>query len=57
MKIWPTIREFHRLPRFWVVNITATVGGAQFEAWVKEAIAERNEGLAEKRHLFVEMDP
>ena len=55
--IWPVMREIGRLPRFWVVNITATAGGSDFEDWAREQVTRRNVRLMEKRQLYVDMDP
>ena len=46
-----------RLPRFWVIEIVATIGGQHFNDWVEEACAKRNDKVAEKKNMFMEMDP
>lgn len=51
------MREFGRLPRNWVVNVVATVGGAGFDEWVRSQVSKRNERISEKRQLYVELDP
>ena len=33
------------------------MGGEDFEQWVGDVVALRNERIAEKRNLYVELDP
>ena len=37
--------------------MTYTLAGEPFSAWVKEEIANRNEELAKKQNLLIDMDP
>ena len=40
-----------------IINIVYTVVGNSFSAWVSTKIAERNEELARKQNLLIDMDP
>ena len=46
----------HKVPRQWLINVTYTLAGEPFNAWIKEEIASRNEDLAKKQNLLIEMD-
>ena len=47
----------HKVPRQWLINVTYTLVGEAFSAWVKDEIASRNEDLARKQNLLIDMDP
>ena len=47
----------HKVPRQWLINVSYTLIGESFSAWVKDEIAARNEDLAKKQNLLIEMDP
>ena len=47
----------HKVPRQWLINVTYTVLGEPFAGWVKSEIEDRNEELATKQKLYIEMDP
>ena len=53
----PEDRDMHKVPRQWLVNVAYTVIGEPFAAWVQDEIANRNEDLAKKQNLLIEMDP
>ena len=52
----PDDRDMHKVPRQWLINVAYTVIGEPFAAWVKDEIASRNEELAKKQKLLIEMD-
>ena len=56
-KYLPDDRDMHKVPRQWLINVAYTVMGEPFSTWVKESIANRNEELARKQKLLIEMDP
>ena len=47
----------HKVPRQWIINVAYTLIGEPFAAWVKDAIISRNDDLARKQNLLIEMDP
>ena len=53
----PEDRDMHKVPRQWLINVVYTVIGEPFRAWVTNEIAHRNEELAKKQKLLIEMDP
>ena len=53
----PEDRDMHKVPRQWLINVTYTVLGTPFKAWVQGEIEKRNEELAKKQKLLIEMDP
>jgi len=53
----PDERDFARLPRSFIVNVTFTLMGDPFKIWVHNRIKERNEKIAEGRNLIIELDP
>ena len=52
----PEDRDIHRVPRQWLINIAYTVIGKPFNDWVQDEIVTRNEELAKKQKLLIEMD-
>ena len=52
----PEDRDMHKVPRQWLINVAYTVLGAPFKAWVDDKIVARNEELAKKQKLLIEMD-
>ena len=52
----PEDRDLGRLPRFWIANVVYTIVGDEFRTWVNSKIRERNDRVAEKHNLLVEMD-
>ena len=44
----PEDRDMHKVPRQWLINVTYTVLGTPFKAWVQGEIEKRNEELAKK---------
>ena len=52
----PEDRDMHKVPRQWIINVAYSVVGETFNAWVKEEISNRNDELAKKQKLLIEMD-
>ena len=46
-----------KLPRQWIINVVYSVIGEQFRQWVSTSIKKRNDELADKRDLLIELDP
>ena len=42
----PEDRDMHKVPRQWLINVTYTLVGGSFAAWVKAEVAKRNDDLA-----------
>ena len=53
----PDEKDLHRLPRQWLANVIYTLVGEEFQNWVTECIRNRNDHIAEKQNLIVELDP
>ena len=53
----PDSREIHKVPREWICNIIASVLKNIFTDWIKKQIEDRNEEMAEKRDMNIELDP
>ena len=53
----PDDRDFARLPRAWIANVIYTLVGERFKTIVANQIKARNEQLAEKKDLYISMDP
>ena len=53
----PEDRDMHKVPRQWLINVAYTVIGEPFSTWVKDEISSRNEELAKKQKLLIDMDP
>ena len=53
----PDDRDMHKVPRQWLINVVYTIIGKPFSDWVQEEIALRNEEIAKKQKLLIEMDP
>ena len=53
----PEDRDMHKIPRQWLINVAYTIVGEPFSTWVKAEIANRNEELAKKQNLLIDMDP
>ena len=53
----PDDQDIQRLPRQWIVNVIFTIVGDDFRRWVLEHIKHRNDHLAEKHDLMIELDP
>ena len=39
-----------------MINVTYTLVGEAFATWVKDEIANRNESIAKKQNLLIELD-
>ena len=53
----PDEKDIHRLPRQWLVNLVYTLVGDSFGSWVTQHIKTRNDKLAEKQDLLIDLDP
>ena len=53
----PEERDIHRLPRAFIVNIINTIVKEPFRDWVSDRIKDRNDEIAVKRNLNIELDP
>ena len=53
----PEERDLPKLPRSWLANLIYTVVGDEFREWVAEKIRERNDKIASKNDLMIELDP
>ena len=51
----PDSRDWHKLPRQWLVNVFYSVIGQPFADFINEVVEARNEGVAEKQDLMIEM--
>ena len=47
----------HKLPRQWIINVIYSLCGDDFREWVSQQVKDRNEKLAEKRDLMIDLDP
>ena len=46
-----------KLPRQWIINLIYSIVGDEFRTWVSQQVKDRNEQVAEKRDLMIELDP
>lgn len=53
----PDERDISRLPRQWIVNVVYSLVGDPFRQWISELIKKRNDHVAEKNDLMIELDP
>ena len=53
----PDKRDIARLPRQWIVNLIYTLVGDDFKRWVAEKIRSRNDRIASKYDLMLDLDP
>ena len=53
----PEERDMHKLPRQWIINVIYSLCGDKFREWVSQQVKDRNERLAEKRDLMIDLDP
>jgi len=49
--------ELEKIPRQYVINVIYTLVGQPFRTWVDQRVNERHEEIADKKQLFIEMDP
>ena len=52
----PDELDWHRLPRQWLINVCNTVIGKPFAEWINAVIEKRNDDMARKQDLLVELD-
>ena len=58
MKALPTgEKEIEKLPRQYIANIIHTIVGKPFQVWIDTQLEARNAELAEKKEMFIELDP
>ena len=53
----PDLRDLHRCPRNWLINVISTIVGDSFREFVNKKIKNRNDHVAENRKLLIELDP
>ena len=53
----PEDRDMHKVPRQWLLNVAFTLLGEPFRGWIKDEIEHRNEEIAKKQKLLIELDP
>ena len=53
----PDERDISRLPRQWIVNLIYTIVGDDFKKWVAEKVRTRNDKIASKYDLMLDLDP
>ena len=56
-KYLPDIRDIKKVPRQWLYDVAFTIIGKPVSDWVDSKITERNEKLAVKQNLYINMDP
>ena len=53
----PDERDMAKLPRQWIINVIYSLLGDDFREWVSQQVKDRNDQLAEKRDLMIDLDP
>ena len=53
----PDERDRHKLPRQLVINVIYSLLGDPFRRWVSQEIKKRNDEMALKKDLIIELDP
>ena len=53
----PDERDIPKLPRQWLINVIYSLAGDVFRVWVSQQVRDRNDRVAEKRDLMIELDP
>ena len=53
----PENRDMHKCPKQFLINIAYTVAGKPIAEFVNKGIVRRNEELAKKQNLLIDMDP
>ena len=51
-----TLTECKTVPRQWLINICFSILGDQFALWIHNQIVARNNRVATKGNMFIEMD-
>ena len=54
---YPVKQEIRKLPKQWIANVAYSILEDEFSDWVKAQIEARNEHVAQKGDLFIELDP
>ena len=52
-----TMKEVHKMPRAYIINIVYTLTGDSFKQWTENVIAQRNKKVAKDKDLVINMDP
>ena len=52
----PENRDVKKVPRQWLYDVAYTIIGKPLADWVNSKITERNEKLAVKQNLYINMD-
>ena len=53
----PEARDVKKVPRQWLYDVAYTIIGKPLADWVDSKITERNDKLATKQNLYINMDP
>ena len=53
----PDERDMVKLPRQWLINVIYSLAGDDFRVWVSQQVKNRNDRVAEKNDLMIELDP
>ena len=51
------VQERDKLPRQYVINVIYTCAGQPFREWVNQLVDRRHEEVADKKQLYIELDP
>jgi hypothetical protein len=57
LRYLPDERDIDKLPRQFLLNVGFTLIQKPFADWVHSVCSDRHERLAEKKDLFIKMDP
>ena len=53
----PDDQDLAKTPKQWIINVCAVVVNEPFKKWVTDQVEDRNELMAEKRDMMIQMDP
>jgi len=56
-KYFPCDKEQLKLPKQWVINVTASIFGNSFCDWIDEQVEKRNHRVAVQKDIMINMDP
>ena len=54
---FPVQKDFHKLPRQWILNIIGSLAKDDFQSFVSAAIEKRNASVALNKDLWINLDP
>lgn len=57
LRYLPDPQDIDKLPRQFLLNVAYTLIQKPFADWVQGVCSERHEKIAEKKDLFIQMDP